>query len=240
MNALIVDDERLARSELRRLLAAHADVTVAGEAANAEEAEARLRAADVDVVFLDVQMPGGTGFDLLERLETLPLVIFTTAYDEYAVRAFEVNAFDYLLKPIRPERLAAAIEKARHAWNASSAADAPAAQRRTSSERVFLRDGDRCWIVALVDIELFEADGNYTRAFFKTERPMVRTSLQALEARLDPAVFFRASRRHIINLRHVEAIDDGIDDSYSVRLRSGRTVSISRRQSRRLRETLSL
>ncbi len=235
MNALIVDDERLARSELRRLLAPHADVSVVGEASNADEAEARLRAADVDVLFLDVQMPGASGFDLLERLDAMPLIIFTTAYDEYAVRAFEVNAFDYLLKPIRPDRLAAAIEKARAAWNASRAG-AAAVHKRTWSDRVFLRDGDRCWIVALADIELFEADGNYPRAFFKTERPMVRTPLQTLEARLDPTVFFRASRRHIINLRHVEAIDD----SYTVRLRSGRTVSISRRQSRRLRETLSL
>jgi two-component system, LytTR family, response regulator len=237
MNALIVDDERLARSEMRRLLAAHPDVTVAGEAANADEAEVRLRAADVDVLFLDVQMPGGSGFDLLERLDTLPLVVFTTAYDEYAVRAFEVNALDYLLKPIRPERLAAVLEKARAQ---ASSPPAPAAQKRTWSDRVFLRDGDRCWIVALADIELFEAEGNYTRAFFKAERPMVRTALQSLETRLDPALFFRASRRHLINLRHVEAIDDGVDDSYTVRMRSGRTVSISRRQSRRLRETLSL
>jgi two-component system LytT family response regulator len=239
VNALIVDDERLARSELRRLLSAHPDVVVAGEAANADEAEARARAGDVDVLFLDVQMPGASGFDLLERLETLPLVIFTTAYDEYAVRAFEVNAFDYLLKPIRPERLATALGKARDAWNAARAAP-PAPQKRTWSDRVFLRDGERCWIVALADIELFEADGNYARAFFRNERPMVRTPMQALEARLDPAVFFRASRRHIINLRHVEAIEDGVDEAYTVRLRGGRAVPISRRQSRRLRETLSL
>jgi len=239
VNALIVDDERPARSELRRLLGAHADVAIVGEAANADEAEARLSEMPVDVLFLDVQMPEASGFDLLERLETLPLVIFTTAYDDYAVRAFEVNAFDYLLKPIRPERLAAALDKARTAWSPSRAASATG-PKRSWSDRVFLRDGDRCWIVALADIELFEADGNYTRAFFKTERPMIRTSLQALEARLDPAVFFRASRRHIINLRHVEAIDDGVDESYTVRLRTGRAVSVSRRQSRRLRETLSL
>jgi two-component system LytT family response regulator len=239
MNALIVDDERPARSELRRLLGAHADVAIVGEATNADEAEARLIELPVDVLFLDVQMPGESGFDLLERLETLPLVIFTTAYDEYAVRAFEVNAFDYLLKPIRPERLAAAIDKVRNAWS-TSRTPAATGPKRSWSDRVFLRDGDRCWIIALADIELFEADGNYTRAFFKTERPMIRTSLHALEAGLDPAVFFRASRRHIINLRHVEAIDDDVDDSYTVRLRSGRAVDISRRQSRRLRETLSL
>jgi two-component system LytT family response regulator len=239
VNALIVDDERLARSEMRRLLSAHPDVSVIGEAANAERAEACVRAGGVDVLFLDIQMPGASGFDLLERLETLPLVIFTTAYDEYAVRAFEVNAFDYLLKPIRPERLAAAIEKTRQAM-AAAHTGAAATAKRAGSARVFLRDGDRCWIVALADIELFEADGNYARAFFRTERPMIRTSLQMLEPRLDPTMFFRASRRHIINLRHVEAIDDGVDESYTVRLRSGRTVSISRRQSRRLRETLGL
>ena len=228
MNALIVDDERLARSELRRLLDAHPDVAVTGEAVNVADAEAQLRGGGIDLVFLDIQMPGASGFDLLERLDDLPLVIFTTAYDEYAVRAFEVNAFDYLLKPIRLERLAAALDKAR------------AAQKRAASDRVFLRDGERCWIVAVAEISFFESDGNYTRAFFNGNRPMVRTSLQALESRLDAAMFFRASRRHIINLRHVEAIDEDVDDSYTVRLRGGHTVPISRRQSRRLRETLSL
>jgi two-component system LytT family response regulator len=231
LNALIVDDERLARTELRRLLAAHPDLNVTGEAATAAEAEDQLRGSDVDVLFLDIQMPGETGFDLLERLETVPLVVFTTAYDEYAVRAFEVNAFDYLMKPIRPERLAATLDKIRAARTT---------HKRPLPDRVFLRDGERCWIVAVTDIVLFEADGNYTRACFGRERPMIRTALQTLEARLDPAVFFRASRRHLINLRHVEAVDDGVDDSYIVRMRGGQQVLVSRRQSRKLRETLSL
>jgi two-component system LytT family response regulator len=231
LSVLIVDDERLARTELRRLLASHPDVAVAGEAASGDEAEAALRSWDVDVLFLDIQMPGGTGFDLLERLDAVPLVVFTTAYDEYAVRAFEVNAFDYLMKPIRPERLATTLEKIRAAC---------AMHKRRLPDRVFLRDGERCWIVAVADIMLFEADGNYARAFFGSERPMIRTSLQALEARLDPTVFFRASRRHLINLRHVEAVDDGVDESYTVRMRGGPLVAVSRRQSRRLRETLSL
>src|SRR5262245_3689425 len=113
MNALLVDDERLARQELRRLLGAHADVTIVGEASNADEAVARLAEPSIDLVFLDIQMPGGSGFDVLERIDRVPLVVFTTAFDEYAVRAFEVNAFDYLLKPVRPERLAAALDKAR-------------------------------------------------------------------------------------------------------------------------------
>jgi two-component system LytT family response regulator len=231
LRALIVDDERLARSELRRLLAAHRDVTVVGEAANAGDAEERLHGGDVDVLLLDIQMPGASGFELLERLDTVPRVIFTTAYDEYAVRAFEVNAFDYLLKPIRPERLAAALDRVR------AAQEVP---KRSPPDRVFLRDGERSWIVAVVDIVLFEADGNYARAFFGQERPMIRTSLQALEARFDPAVFFRASRRHLINLHHVEAVEDGVDDSYTVRMRGGHLVAVSRRQSRALRATLSL
>ena len=231
LKALIVDDERLARSELRRLLSAHADVTVAAEAPNAAEAEKHVRGGGLDVLFLDIQMPGATGFDLLERLATVPPVIFTTAYDEYAVRAFEVNAFDYLLKPVRPERLAAALDKVR---------EARAAAKRPLPDRVFLRDGERCWIVAVADIVLFEADGNYARAFFGKERPMIRTSLQALESQLDPAAFLRASRRHLINLRHVEALDDGIDESYMVRMRGGYAVAVSRRQSRKLRDTLSL
>jgi two-component system, LytTR family, response regulator len=228
MNALIVDDERLARNELRRLLAVHADVDVVADAANAADAEARVRNGGIDLLLLDVQMPGATGFELLERLERVPLVIFTTAYDEYAVRAFEVSALDYLVKPIRPERLAAALDRARKAH---------AAPR---SNCVFLRDGDRCWIVPVSDIVVFEADGNYTRAYFGSERPMVRTPLQAVEARLDPALFFRASRRHLINLRHVEGVEQGDDDSYLVRLRGGHRVAVSRRQSRRLRDTLAL
>ena len=231
LTALIVDDERLARNELRRLLSAHADVAVAGEASNAVEAEALLSAGGIDVLFLDIQMPGASGFDLLERLDTLPAVIFTTAYDEYAVRAFEVNAFDYLLKPIRPERLAAALAKVRTTRSA---------ERRPMPDRVFLREGERCWIVSVADIVFFEAEGNYTRAHFGRERPLIRTSLQALEARVDPAVFFRASRRHLVNLRHIESIDEDVGDSYLVRLRGGHSVAVSRRQSRKLRETLSL
>jgi two-component system, LytTR family, response regulator len=234
LKALLVDDERLARSELRRLLAAHPDVIILGEATNVTEAEAHLGELSVDLLFLDIQMPGGTGFDLLERLERAPLVIFTTAYDEYAVRAFDVNAFDYLLKPIRPERLAAALDKTRLAWSAA------AVHSRPAFERVFVRDGERCWLVDLADVVLFEAEGNYTRLNFGSNRPLIARSLQSLEARLDPARFFRASRSHIINLKSVESVETEVDGNYSVLLRGGHRVAVSRRQSRRLRDTLSL
>jgi two-component system LytT family response regulator len=242
VKALIVDDERLARQELRRLLAAHPDVTVVGEAATVDDAEARLRERAVDLLFLDIKMPGATGFDLLERLDRVPLLVFTTAYDEFALRAFEVNACDYLLKPIRPDRLASALDKMRTLWSAARAAAAtPAGPRlRSATDRVFLRDGDRCWIVTMAEIVLFEGEGNYARVLFGGNRPLVRTSLNALEARVDPALFVRASRRHLINLRHVERIDPGADGGYIVSMRGGHSVVVSRRQSRQLRESLGL
>jgi two-component system LytT family response regulator len=228
MKALIIDDERLARAELRRLLAAHPEFEIAGEAANGDEALALIGQTSPDLVLLDVQMPGLTGFDVLERLEDVPQVIFTTAYDAYAIKAFEVNALDYLMKPIAPARLASALAKVRPR-------SAP-----TRLERVFVRDGDRCWIVALPDILLLESEGNYTRVHFDGQRPLIRRSLNALEAQLDPVVFFRANRQEILNLKWIDKVDLGVAGGLSVTLRGGRTVEMSRRQSGRLREILSL
>jgi two-component system, LytTR family, response regulator len=241
VKALLVDDERLARNELRRLLRAHPDIVIVGEARNVEEAEARLREQPVDVLFLDIEMPGACGFDLLERLDPIPLVIFTTAYDEYAVRAFEVNALDYLLKPIAAERLAAALERVQQAWSKTPvfAAVPGSATACQPLERVLVREGDRCWIVRLADIRLLESEGNYTRLYFGSQRPLILRSLQALEARLDPSTFFRASRSHIINLRLVAAVESEVDGSLAVTLRDGPKVVVSRRRSRLLRESLS-
>jgi len=228
MNALIVDDERLARVELRRLLAAHPEVAVVGEASSGAAALDEIARAAPDLLFLDVQMPGMTGFDLLERLDVVPQVIVTTAYDAYALKAFEVNALDYLVKPIAPERLAAALARLR-----------PPA-RRELLEQVFVRDGDRCWIVRLPEIFLFQSEGNYTRVHFRAERPLVRRSLNALEERLDPHAFFRANRAEIFNLKWIESVDEAVSGGLLVTLRGGRTVEMSRRRSDRLREILSL
>lgn len=240
MNALIVDDERIARAELRRLLAVHPDVVIAGEAANAKDAESRLAELDVDVLFLDITLPGASGFDLLERLESVPQLIFTTAHDEFALRAFDVNALDYLLKPIRPDRLAGALDKIRAARRDEPAAVTRAKQFRSASDRVFLRDGERCWIVTVGDIAFFEGEGNYARVHVGAHRPLIRTSLNALEARLDPGLFFRASRQHLINLRFVEGVEANADDSFTARLRGGHSVRLSRRQSRKLHASLGL
>lgn len=228
MRAVIVDDERLARLELRRLLAVHPEIEIAGEARNAEEALALVRKVTPDLLFLDIQMPGMSGFDLLEKLDEIPQVIFTTAFDQYAIRAFEVKALDYLLKPIAPDRLATALSRVR-----------PPAPRG-KLEQVFVRDGDRCWIVPLPEIFLLESEGNYTRVCFGAERSLIRRSLNALEEQLDPAMFFRAGRRQIINLKWIEKADIAVSGALVVTLRAGRSVEMSRRQSVRLREILGL
>ena len=232
MRALIVDDERLARRELRRLLAAHAQVEIVGEAANAEEARLLIAEQKPELLFLDVQMPGESGFDLLESLDQAPEVIFTTAFDQYALRAFEVSALDYLVKPVEPARLAAAVAKVK----AKSEARPP----RKGMDQVFVKDGDRCWFVRLSEIGLLESEGNYTRLYFGRERPLIPRSLAQLEERLDGEVFFRASRRHIINLRWIEQVDTAVNGALVARLRGGFEVEMSRRQSQRFKESMTL
>jgi two-component system LytT family response regulator len=230
MRAILVDDERLARVELRRLLASHPEIDVAGEARGGDEALELIAKVAPDLVFLDIQMPGMTGFELLEQIDDVPPVIFTTAYDQYAIKAFEVNALDYLVKPIAPARLAAAIARA----------GTRAAPPRGTIDRVFVRDGERCWIVRLADVFLFESEGNYTRLCFGRERPLIRRSLNALEARLDPAAFFRANRTQMINLAWIRQVDTGVGGGLTVTLRGGTAVELSRRQAVRLREKLSV
>jgi two-component system LytT family response regulator len=234
MRALIVDDERLGRAELRRLLEPHPEVEIVGEARDAEEALAQIEQLQPDLLFLDIQMPGRSGFELLEQLERVPLVIFTTAYDEYALKAFEVNALDYLLKPVSPERLDAALARAalRKAKPATTAASA--------SSCIFVKDGERCWFVTLSDVVLLESEGNYARLYFGGNRPLVLRSLNYLEERLDPAMFFRASRKHLLNLRFIESIDPWANGGFLVRLKGGFEVEMSRRQAQKFKEVMSL
>lgn len=241
MKMLIVDDTRLARQELKTLLARHADIELVGEADDVPGAREAVQRLQPDLLLLDIQLPSGTGFDLLEQLDPLPLVIFTTAYDQYAVRAFESNALDYLIKPIAPDRLAAALERARIRHRE---ADARSVVRSSvplgAEDMVFLRDGERCWFVALRDISHLMVEGNYVRVWFQGQRAMFARSLNALEARLDPTLFFRANRNTLVNLRHIASIDPWINDGYRIRLRDGNEIEVSRRQARELRERMSL
>ncbi len=228
MKALIIDDERMARQELRRLLAAHPEIEIAGDARSAEEALNLIGQLDPDVLFLDIHMPGMSGFDLLEKLDNIPQVIFTTAYDEYALKAFDVSALDYLVKPVAPARLAAAVAKLRPRM------------LRARLEQVFVKDGERCWLVRVMDIFLLESEGNLTRLHFANERALIPRSLAALQERLDPDVFFRAGRRYIVNLKWVRRVELGVGGNLLVTLHGGTTVEMSRRQSARFREVLSL
>lgn len=232
MNALIIDDEPLARRELRRLLAAHPSIQIVGEAGDIDEARERIESLAPEVVFLDIQMPGGTGFDLLGQLDWVPRIIFTTAYDRYAVKAFDVNALDYLLKPIEPERLAAALDK----LQATPPAARRAARKDSSLEQLFVRDGPRCWFVPLRDVSVFTAEGNYVRMQWGQERPLLGRSLAALESKLDPRRFFRANRQQIINMEFIRSVDLGVGGRLHVQLNDGREVQISRRQAREFRE----
>jgi two-component system, LytTR family, response regulator len=232
MKALIVDDEPLARRELRRLLAAHRSIQIVGEAGDIDEARERIESLAPGVVFLDIQMPGGTGFDLLAQLDLAPRIIFTTAYDRYAVAAFDVNALDYLLKPIEPERLAAALDK----LQAAPLAAGPEAHKDSPLEQLFVRDGPRCWFIPLRDVSVFSAEGNYVRMQWGQERPLLGRSLAALESKLDPQRFFRANRQQIINLESIRSVDLGVGGRLHVQLNDGREIQISRRQARQFRE----
>ncbi len=236
MKAIIVDDERLARKELMTLLENHPEIEVIDEATNADEALEKIEKQDPDVVFLDVQMPGKTGFELLENLERVPQVIFTTAYDEFALKAFDFNALDYLLKPIQPERLAESVQKI----SARAPKKGGRNKKLGSEDQVFVKDGDKCWFVKLEDVRLFESDGNYIKVYFENFKPMIHKSLNALDERLDDRDFFRASRKHIINLGWVESIDTWFNGGLLVKLKGGEKVEVSRRQSARFREMMSL
>jgi len=236
MKSLIVDDEPLARRELRRLLAEFPWIEIVGEAGDVNEAAARIEALTPELLFLDIQMPGGSGFDLLARLDPVPRVIFTTAYDHHAVQAFEVNALDYLLKPIEPERLTAALAKVR-SLQTEPAPDAPP---NAPLEQLFVRDGERCWFVPLRDVSLFTAEGNYVRVLWSKARPLLGRPLQSLEQRLDPKRFFRANRRQIINLDFIESVELGVGGQLHVQLRDGPEVEISRRQARLFRTRMSV
>ena len=163
MRTIVIDDERLARKELNSLLEEHPEIEVVGEAANADEAYDLINELNPELLFLDIQMPGKTGFELLEMLDNVPKVIFTTAYDEFALKAFEVNALDYLLKPIQPERLKESISKLPKSEKESNVT---IGKRLTLEDQVFVKDGDKCWFVSLSNIRLFESDGNYIKVYF--------------------------------------------------------------------------
>jgi two-component system, LytTR family, response regulator len=242
MRAIIIDDERLARAELKKLLQDFPEVEIIDEAANAEEGIAKIESQQPELIFLDIQMPGKTGFDMLSQLEKTPQVIFTTAYDEFALKAFEVNALDYLLKPVEPKRLADAIQKLQLTENKEVKVEGENFNNSmlTENDQVFVKDGERCWFVKLNEIRLFESVGNYAKVFFGINKPLILKSLNALEERLEEKTFFRANRKHIVNLRMIEKIEPYFNGGLLLELKGGEKIEVSRRQTVKFKEMMSL
>jgi two-component system LytT family response regulator len=239
MKALIIDDERLARVELKRLLSPHKDINIVGEAVNVDDAVSKITELNPDLIFLDIQMPGKNGFELLEELDSVPTVIFTTAYDEYALKAFEYNALDYLLKPIEPKRLEDTIKKVieRNKKDTAASLEQPVLKEE---DQIFVKDGEKCWFVKLSTIRLMESEGNYVRLYFDDNKPLILRTLNYLDERLDSKTFFRASRKHIINLKWIESIEPWLNGGLLVKLKGGNKVEVSRRQAIKFKEMLSL
>jgi len=243
MKTVIIDDERPARQELRTLLDNHPDIEICGEAENASTALKLIAVEKPDLLFLDIQMPGKSGFELLEELPPPhPHVIFTTAYDEYAVRAFEINALDYLMKPINPKRLQTALERIqdRVIVPADGVDGGTLSGPWTEEDRVFVRERDRCWFVPIKSIRLIESEGNHSRIHFDREQPLLHRTLDSLEEKLPPKIFLRANRAQIVNLSFVETIEPWFSGSLKVKLREGAEIEFSRRQAQLFREQMSL
>jgi len=243
IRAIIIDDERLARNELRKLLADFPEIEIVAEGANANEGLEKIETINPDLVFLDIQMPGKTGFDMLAELDKAPHVIFTTAYDEYALKAFEVNALDYLLKPVEPRRLADAIQKLHIQEEKEQAVNGEMNVNREmlrEDDQVFVKDGERCWFVKLSEIRLFESVGNYAKVFFGPNKPLILKSLNALEERLDEKTFFRANRKHIVNLRLIDKIEPYFNGGLLLEMKGGEKIEVSRRQTVKFKEMMSL
>jgi two-component system LytT family response regulator len=243
IKAIIIDDERLARNELKKLLSDFPEIEVVAEAANANEGIEKIDNYAPELIFLDIQMPGKTGFDMLAEMDRTPNVIFTTAYDEYALKAFEVNALDYLLKPIEPKRLADAIQKLQAHEDKDDVSAVPVNFNRSvlqENDQVFVKDGERCWFVKLMDIRLFESVGNYAKVYFGANKPLILKSLNSLEERLDEKIFFRANRKHIVNLRLIEKVEPYFNGGLLLELKGGEKIEVSRRQTVKFKEMMSL
>ncbi len=234
---IIVDDERLAREEVKRALRPHKEFQVVGEASNVDEAIQIIEAEEPDVIFLDIHMPEKSGFDLLEELGAVPEVVFTTAYDQYAVKAFELNALDYLVKPLREERFVKTIEKVKQELiNKSKATPDVLPMHR----KIFIKDGEDCYFIPLSDIHYIESLENYARLYFGDQKAMIKRSLNLLEEKLDPTVFFRANRSQIINTHYIQEIHPHFNNRLQIKLTSGETIDVSSRQSVKFKNWNSL
>lgn len=239
IRAVIVEDSRLARNELKELLKLHDDLELVGEAENVDDGVELIESESPDLLFLDINMPEKDGFDLLEMLDEVPITVFTTAYDEYAIKSFEYNALDYLLKPVNSKRFDMALEKVR-AKMASKEESASNAKKLTEASQIFIKDGEACWLVKIGDISLFEIVGNYTRVYFEDKKPMLYKSLNQVEEKLPEGSFFRANRQQIINTNYIDNVVPWFNGKLKLTLKNGQDIEVSRRQSYIFKEKMSL
>jgi two-component system LytT family response regulator len=245
MNAIktvIVEDSRLARNELKELIKMHPELEVIGEAENVDIAYKMINELKPHLIFLDINMPEKDGFELLEMLDDVPVTVFTTAFDEYAIKSFEYNALDYLLKPINEKRFSDAVHKIKEKINS----DEEEEQQQTTTQllgeesQIFIKDGEKCWLVKIGEISLFEIVGNYTRVYFRNDKPLIYKSLNQVEERLPQNLFFRANRQQIINLKYIKNVDNWFNGKLKATMQNGAEVEISRRQSSLFKDMLSL
>ena len=239
LKAVIVEDSRLARNELKELLKTHQDIELIGEAENVDEGFELINKTNPDLLFLDINMPEKDGFELLEMLDDVPITIFTTAFDDYAIKSFEYNAFDYLLKPISQKRFSSSITKVLEKINATSSTAPEKEEGLRLDKQIFIKDGEQCWLVKIQDISLFEIVGNYTRVFFDSNTPLIYKSLAQIEEKLPSDVFFRANRQQIININHVKKVVSWFNGKLKIEMNSGEEIEISRRQSYIFKDQLS-
>lgn len=232
--ALIIDDEALAIAELEVLLKAFSQIEIIGKSEKAANGLNLANELKPDLIFLDINMPGMSGFELLENLDEVPEVIFVTAYDEYAIKAFEFNALDYLLKPVNPDRLAEAIKRLEKRMDI---AEKKAKEDRLALEkRIFIKDGEKCYFVPVADIFLLESEGNYVKVHFEDKKPLLHKSLTYMENRLPDDVFFRANRQYMFNMNFVKKIEPYFNSTLLIEMQSGHKIDLSQRQSVKFRE----
>lgn len=239
LKAIIVEDSRLARNELKELIKVHKEIELVGEAANVDDGYTLIIETKPDLLFLDINMPEKDGFELLEMLDEVPIVIFTTAFDEYAIKSFEYNAFDYLLKPINLKRFSLSIKKVIENTTGNELTKVENENTLGLDKQIFIKDSEKCWLVKIQDISMFEIVGNYTRVFFENNKPLIYKSLAQIEEKLPKDVFFRANRQQIININHVKKVVSWFNGKFKIEMNSGEEIEISRRQSYIFKEQLS-
>tara|TARA_R110002050_G_scaffold18755_7_gene54467 strand:- start:30027 stop:30758 length:732 start_codon:yes stop_codon:yes gene_type:complete len=240
IKTVIVEDSRLARNEIKELLKQHPELELVGEAENVDEGFELIKSTKPDLLLLDINMPEKDGFELLEMLDDVPITVFTTAFDEYAIKSFEYNALDYLLKPINDKRFAQAVDKVKIKLEGNSDETTSNTERLTESSQIFIKDGEKCWLVRIGDILLFEIVGNYSRVYFQDQKPMLYKSLNQVEEKLPEQNFFRVNRQQIINMNHIQNVVPWFNGKLKLTMNNGEEVEVSRRQSYIFKDRMSL